>query len=343
MQTSEVPNCDDTNPCTTDSCSPTDGACGHYPVPDQTPCGEDLVCIAGECTTPQTTLLVSISTESPDDSEDHLCEVIEEFNPPSGEEVQYSCSWQVGGDPSPLYPNETVLSASETEACQSWSCHVKAIVHGATHSTGQSTVQIQPSDQCQGCPTAGDQDGDGVLDTEDNCLLMVNPHQEDSDGDGRGDLCDLFWLDGHTPLHVNGDMNFGGLELRNTELNDEGSTVESIQAGASFTVSFSYSVVGDACNYCPGCITQYSLGVSTASSCIGPSEDFDCFYSGRSGCYGTRTGTETITLTAPTNPGMYFLTPRRSWHYSCGQAEADGWLTPVTDPSKAAAAFCVHP
>ena len=36
-----------------------------------------------------------------------------------------------------------------------------------------------------------DQDDDGVIDEEDNCIDLPNPDQEDRDGDGRGDACDL--------------------------------------------------------------------------------------------------------------------------------------------------------
>lgn len=35
-----------------------------------------------------------------------------------------------------------------------------------------------------------DIDGDGVIDTEDNCPLTANPDQTDTDGDGLGDVCD---------------------------------------------------------------------------------------------------------------------------------------------------------
>jgi uncharacterized protein (TIGR03790 family) len=35
-----------------------------------------------------------------------------------------------------------------------------------------------------------DRDGDGVPDASDNCLLLPNPDQRDSDGDGFGNLCD---------------------------------------------------------------------------------------------------------------------------------------------------------
>ena len=35
-----------------------------------------------------------------------------------------------------------------------------------------------------------DSDGDGVLDGSDNCVSEANPGQEDSDGDGKGNVCD---------------------------------------------------------------------------------------------------------------------------------------------------------
>jgi hypothetical protein len=40
-----------------------------------------------------------------------------------------------------------------------------------------------------------DYDGDGVLDTGDNCIYDVNPLQENADGDSLGDVCDAFPLE----------------------------------------------------------------------------------------------------------------------------------------------------
>jgi hypothetical protein len=139
---------------------------------------------------------------------------------------------------------------------------------------------------------------------------------------------------------MGGNVSYAGLEITNAVLNGAGTTSTSIGAGESFTVSFNYNVDGGSCG-CPGCVTQYSLGVSTASACIGPSEDYECFTSGGSGCYGAYGGTKTLTLDAPTQEGMYFLTPKRSWHYSCSQANSAGWMNPITNPSMAVVAFCV--
>jgi Thrombospondin type 3 repeat len=39
-------------------------------------------------------------------------------------------------------------------------------------------------------PVGVDTDGDGVLDTTDNCVNVANPFQQDNDGDGIGNACD---------------------------------------------------------------------------------------------------------------------------------------------------------
>jgi hypothetical protein len=41
------------------------------------------------------------------------------------------------------------------------------------------------------CESTADTDGDGYLDYEDNCPTVWNPDQEDADGDGIGDSCDV--------------------------------------------------------------------------------------------------------------------------------------------------------
>ena len=41
-----------------------------------------------------------------------------------------------------------------------------------------------------GCIDPTDQDGDGILDTNDNCILVPNPNQANLDDDAQGDACD---------------------------------------------------------------------------------------------------------------------------------------------------------
>lgn len=40
---------------------------------------------------------------------------------------------------------------------------------------------------------AGDMDGDGIADGQDNCSRRWNPKQHDRDADGKGDVCDGDW------------------------------------------------------------------------------------------------------------------------------------------------------
>ncbi len=53
-------------------------------------------------------------------------------------------------------------------------------------------------------PPAVDTDGDGVVDALDNCTILANPEQRDTDGDGYGNRCD-------PDLNGDGIVNFGDL------------------------------------------------------------------------------------------------------------------------------------
>ena len=37
-----------------------------------------------------------------------------------------------------------------------------------------------------------DSDGDGIVNSKDNCINVANPDQKDSNGNGVGDACDLY-------------------------------------------------------------------------------------------------------------------------------------------------------
>ena len=41
------------------------------------------------------------------------------------------------------------------------------------------------------CQPPCDADEDGIIDPQDNCPDIANPQQDDTDGDHRGDICDI--------------------------------------------------------------------------------------------------------------------------------------------------------
>jgi Thrombospondin type 3 repeat len=73
-------------------------------------------------------------------------------------------------------------------------------------------------------PLTPDQDGDGVPDASDNCPLVANPGQADSDRDGTGDACETYDFTGFfSPVNNPTDPE----------------PVNSVKAGASVPVKFS--------------------------------------------------------------------------------------------------------
>ena len=63
--------------------------------------------------------------------------------------------------------------------------NVNDYVDGQTVLTSLSQVRDKVA-----CTFTNDQDHDGILDDDDNCYLTYNPSQQDTDNDGKGDVCD---------------------------------------------------------------------------------------------------------------------------------------------------------
>jgi hypothetical protein len=56
--------------------------------------------------------------------------------------------------------------------------------------TCEEDCHCPPGYICVDCNCEPDSDGDGIIDSQDNCPDTYNPGQEDTDGDGIGDVCD---------------------------------------------------------------------------------------------------------------------------------------------------------
>jgi MYXO-CTERM domain-containing protein len=64
------------------------------------------------------------------------------------------------------------------------------------------SCEIEANYTCSGEPSTciADRDGDGITNSSDNCPMVANPGQDDGDGDGVGDACEI----------TNPDMGDGG-------------------------------------------------------------------------------------------------------------------------------------
>lgn len=89
------------------------------------------------------------------------------------------------------------------------------------------------------CSAADDLDGDGVPDSQDNCVEIANQDQTDTDGDGRGDLCDPNPAVFNYRLH-NASLSHGADIQESTSYRVTGS----VTSGAHEAESVQYSVRG---------------------------------------------------------------------------------------------------
>ncbi|MBI1222117.1 MAG: T9SS type A sorting domain-containing protein [Bacteroidetes bacterium] len=91
----------------------------------------------------------------------------------------------------------------------------------------------------------------------------------------------------------------------NVSLNNGGNTA-SVSAGSSVSLSFSWSSTQNG-SYCPGCVVQLYVGIaSTFTQCL------------TSGIHGySASGSQNFTFTAPSTPGIYYITSTGTLDYSC--------------------------
>ena len=82
----------------------------------------------------------------------------------------------------------TVVFSVDAQVNQGETNHIKLAIADAGDRILDSNVFLKAESFVNQQP---DTDGDGIPDSEDNCIMRYNPDQTDSDGDGIGDECDV--------------------------------------------------------------------------------------------------------------------------------------------------------
>lgn len=98
-----------------------------------------------------------------------------------------------------------------------------------------------------GTPPPTDTDGDGVIDSNDNCPNIANPNQTDTDNDGIGDACDSTPNgNASTIAFFQANDGISGIELYKTDGTTAGtSVVKNIRIGAASSTPANFVKLGN--------------------------------------------------------------------------------------------------
>lgn len=102
------------------------------------------------------------------------------------------------------------------------------------------------------------------------------------------------------------------ITISGARINGGGNSAGHILPGAQFTLATDFAISDPGC---PGCIDQIIVGLAPVESSSAGSGQ-GCVYNGVPGTNGV-SGTGTVTMTAPTTPGQYFVRFSHGQDYSC--------------------------
>jgi hypothetical protein len=132
----------------------------------------------------------------------------------------------------------------------------------------------------------------------------------------------------------------GSMCVLNLSVNGSGKNQAHVAPGSQFTVQFDYTSVGTG-SYCPGCVVQIYVGLSPeAATGTASGIPANCFLSTIFNNQA-QTANVTLTLTAPSTGGIYYLAADSSLQYGC-PSPAGGLPSGNPNPTQYIGAISVY-